>query len=233
MLTNLIDQLGTSLNENTRDIALSNIDENKEWMSTMRHTDVLVHVEAALAKRNEIENVLRLPKNSIPRHYKVHIDARKLPTGDRNFTGEVEIDVLVKESTNYIILHSKTQVITEVTAVHKNTLARIEVLEASLMPSVDTLTIYFMQTLPADSEILVTIKYASLLPTFGSGFYRTSYVINGQTRWVGATQFQPAHARYAFPNYDEPEFKTVFDLKITHDISQTAVANTFGQSNNK
>jgi aminopeptidase N len=43
---------------------------------------------------------------------------------------------------------------------------------------------------------------------------------------LGATQFQPSGARYCFPNFDEPGLKAVFDLKITHDASFKAIANT-------
>jgi aminopeptidase N len=72
------------------------------------------------------------------------------------------------------------------------------------------------------------IEYSSQLPTFGSGFYQTSYVINGERRYVGATQFQPYGGRYAFPHYDEPGYKAVFDLKITHNSSVGAISNTMG-----
>lgn len=228
VLTNLMDQLEANLNANTRNVSLKNIDENKVWVESQKFLDVLVYVDGVVSKKNEIENVWRLPRNSVPRHYKVHIDARRIPTGNLNFEGEVEIDVLMKESSDYIVFHSKNQVIVEVKVYNKNTMVELEILDVSLFAARDTMTIYFAQNLAVNAEILVRIKYTSLILTGGSGFYRTSYSLNGQTRYLGTTQFQPAHARYCFPNYDEPEFKTTFDFKITHDLTQTAIANTFG-----
>lgn len=89
-----------------------------------------------------------------------------------------------------------------------------------------------METLNANTELVVHIKYSSKLQTqtARTGFYQTTYVINGETRYVGATQLEEIGARLVFPHYDEPGFKTVIELKITHDASQSAIANTMGTS---
>src|SRR5690606_5649537 len=40
------------------------------------------------------------------------------------------------------------------------------------------------------------------------------------------TQMEPISARYAFPSFDEPDFKTPFDIRITLPEDEVAVANT-------
>lgn len=44
-------------------------------------------------------------------------------------------------------------------------------------------------------------------------------------RWLAATQFQTTHARSAFPCYDEPAFRTPFNISIKKYKSQIALSN--------
>ncbi len=47
-----------------------------------------------------------------------------------------------------------------------------------------------------------------------AGFYRSSYVENGETKYLAATQFQSTDARKAFPCMDEPALKAIFNIKL-------------------
>lgn len=68
----------------------------------------------------------------------------------------------------------------------------------------------------------------------GYGFHQTYYDIGGQRRFLAATNFESSvSTRYAFPHYDEPGFKAVFELKITHNATYGAIANTMGSDETK
>lgn len=226
-LEEILDKHAGHLAEGTRETAMKNVDYNKEWRAgnTFQIINDFLYFEAQALE--EEKNQLILPKTSAPTHYKIHLDARNIHTGDRAFTGHVEIDVLIKENTEYILLHSKTQVIDELRVTTKDGV-EVPVLEHELYPAADTLIIYFYDELQAASEVVVHVKYSTQMPTFGSGFYQTTYTMNNQVRYLGVTQFQPSGARYTFPHYDEPEYKAVFELSITHHPTYTAIANTFG-----
>lgn len=168
----------------------------------------------------------RLPKTSKPEYYRIHLDVRNIHTGARDYKGETSIDISMLETTNRILFHSKSQVINELKVYELGTTREIKIRGYRLFPSADTILIFFENVLSASARITVNIKYSTELLTAAYGFYQTSYVKDGETRYVAATQFEPTRARYAFPSYDEPEYKTPFELKITHDSSVKAHANT-------
>ncbi|KAM9961540.1 hypothetical protein ACTFIR_004394 [Dictyostelium discoideum] len=57
------------------------------------------------------------------------------------------------------------------------------------------------------------------------GFYRSKYVVNGEDRYIGTTQFEATDARRAFPCFDEPALKSFFNIKITISSHLTALSN--------
>lgn len=218
---------GRALSQATRDEVMKNINFNKAWASSSRYETIMHFVNNYLDEIDEFESQLRVPKLSEPLNYRIKLDVRNAHSGSLPFNGEVRIDIEIKQTTDKIFFHSKNQVINELKVFDKIG-GEIKVLDYSLQTAADSLTIYFMNELPAGTQIYVDIKYSTRLLTGSTGFYRTSYSQAGFTKYLAATQFQPSSARYAFPHYDEPGYKTPFELSITHHQSFHAIANTFG-----
>jgi aminopeptidase N len=216
------------VSESTKTEAMKRIDDNKVFLTSAKYDDITTYVVEKVRMIVEFENRLRLPKNSVPLRYRIQLDARFIHTGSRGFTGDVEIDVKITEKSNYVMLHSKTQAIMELRVLEKVDRTEIPLLDYHLHAPADTLTIYFLEELEVGSEITIHVSYWTQMPTTGTGFYQTSYVINDERRYLGATQFESTGARLAFPCFDEPGLKAVFDLKIIHSSTLTAIANTIG-----
>ncbi|MEQ2220433.1 hypothetical protein ILYODFUR_005386, partial [Ilyodon furcidens] len=57
------------------------------------------------------------------------------------------------------------------------------------------------------------------------GFFRSSYTLQRERRYLAVTQFSPIHARKAFPCFDEPVYKATFSLSLRHDPQYTSLSN--------
>jgi aminopeptidase N len=59
----------------------------------------------------------------------------------------------------------------------------------------------------------LTINFKGSINNMVTGFYSANYN-TGQESLIAVTDFGPADARRAFPSWDEPEYKTMFDLTL-------------------
>ncbi len=71
----------------------------------------------------------------------------------------------------------------------------------------------------------IEIEFTGELNDKLAGFYRSKYEENGKEKYIATTQFEAADARQAFPCFDEPAFKTTFDITLIVDKKYTAVSN--------
>jgi tricorn protease interacting factor F2/3 len=58
-----------------------------------------------------------------------------------------------------------------------------------------------------------------------SGFYRSTFKLNGKDHYWLTSQFEPADARRAFPCFDEPAFKATFNISFLIDKKLNALSN--------
>uniref|UniRef100_A0A8C6B248 Aminopeptidase n=1 Tax=Monodon monoceros TaxID=40151 RepID=A0A8C6B248_MONMO len=168
---------------------------------------------------------LRLPTMVIPLHYDfVHPNLTSL-----DFVASEKIEVLVRDATQFIILHSKDLEIMNVTLQSEEDLRyrkpgrKLTVLS---YPAHEQIALLIPEKLMADLRYSVAIDFQAKLADGFEGFYKSTYrTLGGETRTIAVTDFEPTQARMAFPCFDEPLFKANFSIKIRRESRHVALSN--------
>ncbi len=157
----------------------------------------------------------QLPKEVEPQHYELALEI--VPERER-FSGTVAIHVRLAEPTDQIWLHGQN----------------LEVSTTSVRSGEDTIGATWRQvsqdgivqlklerSVPA-GVATIHVKYDAAFDQQLKGLYR---VVTGGESYA-FTQFEAINARLAFPSFDEPRFKTPFDVTLIVKAGDVAAANT-------
>ncbi|XP_031787739.1 uncharacterized protein LOC107982070 [Nasonia vitripennis] len=184
-------------------------------------------------------SLYRLPKDVFPESYDLLL-LTDLTSGNFTYEGELDVRLSVVERTRRVVLHAyKTIALLE----EKTRLARlaeddpdVEVKEERIKAQkYDQETQFYV--VETEEDLLPGGRYLLRLSFVGQvvddvfGFYRSSHrAADGETRWIGVTQFSSIFARWAFPCMDEPGFRATFQLSIGHRENETVTSNTLPES---
>ena len=81
------------------------------------------------------------------------------------------------------------------------------------------------QLLSYTGNKLVEINFVGKITKELKGFYLSEHTFNNTTNYIATTQFEPTDARKAFPCFDEPNFKALFNITITADADRMVLSN--------
>ncbi len=159
----------------------------------------------------------QLPRNLVPTHYDL---ALRIDPRSDGFDGDVRIQVGIAEATSRFWLHGRDLIITS--AVFRAEGSRHDVpLKTQVVDVSGVLQVDAGEVLPAGTGAL-HFTYRAAYDTQLDGTYKVkvdadSYVM---------TQMEAIGARKSFPCFDEPSFKTPWDIQLTVPQADVAVANT-------
>ncbi|OGE42848.1 hypothetical protein A3B45_01240 [Candidatus Daviesbacteria bacterium RIFCSPLOWO2_01_FULL_39_12] len=162
----------------------------------------------------------RLPTHVKPERYKIMLkpDLEKF-----SFEGEETIYLTLEKSTREITLHSVELKIENVEWVHKS--REVWAGKIKYDPKSETATFTFPKNLEQGKGEL-RLKFKGLLTDKMRGFYRSKYTHEGSDKHLAATQFESTDARRAFPCFDEPSQKAIFDVTLMIPANTVAISNT-------
>lgn len=168
----------------------------------------------ALAANARGAPIARLSDDATPLHYRLHLSID--PRAAR-FRGEARIRIDLARPTDRLWLHARRLAIARTEAIDADGRA---VTATSTALDDDRIEVRFARRLPA-RPIELAFTYDAPFGDRLEGVYKVQ--AGGDTYVV--TQLQPLGARLAFPSFDEPRFKTPFDLTLTVPNADVAVAN--------
>eukprot|EP01080_Neovahlkampfia_damariscottae_P006940 gene6940-11103_t len=155
---------------------------------------------------------LRLPDSIFPTGYQLTLNP-SLKTFKYN--GNVTIGLKISKKTTCIVLDveeielkkSKIKLLSNMDELAKPT--RIEKLTDLLK-----VVIHFDKPLLTSKKYELTIEFKAEIRKDLKGFYQSSYKENNEMKHMAVTQFAPIGARSTFPCFDEPLFRSIFQVSM-------------------
>lgn len=150
---------------------------------------------------------VRLPVHVKPERYKIML---RPDLKNFTFSGEETIYLTLDKPTRNIILHAVD--------------LDLECDKAKITydEKTETVKLTFAKSIPAGKHQL-NLKFKGMLNDRMRGFYRSKYA---EDKYLAVTQFESTDARRAFPCFDEPAQKAIFDVILMIPGHTRAISNT-------
>lgn len=159
----------------------------------------------------------RLPQWAVPQSYQLSF---KVDPAQENFSGTTTIKVKLAQESDHLWLDGAELKVSKVTVTDAKGKAHAGKYVA-VDPKAGVARVDFGSSLPAQT-LTLKLEYSAPLNAQLQGLYK----VTSKGQPYAMTQMEPISARFAFPGFDEPAFKTPFDISITVPDKENVVANT-------
>lgn len=174
---------------------------------------------ATVARKKAISSV-RLPRHILPERYTLTL---RPDLESFTFQGEEIIQVVVAKADKQVTLHARDLEVVTAEFVHAK--HGVWTSKISYNQKAETVTLTFPKALPKGKGKLKLV-FRGILNDKLRGYYKSTYEYNGETKHLATTQFEATDARRAFPCFDEPNIKAVFDVTLIVPTAHEAISNT-------
>jgi alanyl aminopeptidase len=157
----------------------------------------------------------RLPREVTPRAYSLELEI--IPSSEQ-FSGRAQIAVELSKPTRRILMHGRSLNVSQA-VVHAG--GRAIAARYAQLDETGLAELQLEEEAPAGAARL-ELTYTAPFDRALMGMYKAQV---GDTPYV-FTQFEPTSARLAFPCFDEPAWKTPYDIWLTVPAEHHAISNT-------
>jgi puromycin-sensitive aminopeptidase len=167
------------------------------------------------------QEAFRLPRTVEPHVYRIEIEP---DVGSATFSGTVGIDVTVHERVEQIVLNAAELAVSDVEVRTESG----ELIGCAVSFEDELEQVIFRPAAALEpGPCTLTCRFTGTLNDKLRGFYRSTYADDaGETHTIATTQFESVDARRAFPCWDEPDRKAVFEVTLTIDRDSDAFSNS-------
>ncbi len=159
----------------------------------------------------------QLPDDATPTHYA--IDLTIVPDQD-TFTGKVTIDIKLAKATDLIWLHGRDLTVSSVQVIDSDGAAIAATWTE--IPNSDGVAKLTLAKPARGPNAKIAVSYTAPFNKQLEGIYKS---IDAGDAYV-FSQMEAISARLAFPSFDEPRFKTPYDMSLTVREADAAISNT-------
>lgn len=172
----------------------------------------------------------RLPGTLRPRHYDLRL---AVYMDNFTFSGDISLEIECVNATRFIVLHADRLEVdrVSVTAEGGGRLANrpgggvMRIHRHFAFPLNQMYVVVLHRELKPMRLYRLNISFDAAIEDELLGFFRSSYTLQRERRFLAVTQFSPIHARKAFPCFDEPIYKATFSLTLRHDPQYLSLSN--------
>jgi alanyl aminopeptidase len=164
----------------------------------------------------------KLPESAAPVSYAISF---KIDPREDKFSGETKIRIKLNKASDHVWIHGQDLTVSSVAVTDAGGKAHKGTYTAE---KEGVAKIGFDASLPAQ-EISVVIDYTAPFNDKLEGLYK----VKVDNDAYAMTQMEAISARYAFPGFDEPRFKTPFDITLTVPAEDAVMANTLPKHEEK
>ncbi|MFL6844579.1 MAG: M1 family metallopeptidase [Allosphingosinicella sp.] len=186
-----------------------------------RSTDQSAPATAADTAVTTREIPTQLPKTVRPLQYAIAVtpDAANL-----RFTGRADVDIEVLQPVDSITLNAADLKFGEVSLGGGDAALALNPRKIDLDEDAQTATFRFGREI-APGHYRLTMNYTGKIYTQAAGFFALDYDSAQGPKRALFTQFEAPDARRFFPSWDEPQFRTPYNLTATVPAGQDVIGN--------